>query len=57
MRKRLLVHTDEDSDEDGETFVNPVAKTDTEATKYVPPQLSLDLGAINGSTVSDKDIN
>lgn len=57
MRKRLLVHTDEDSDDDGETFINPVAKDDTEATKYVPPSLTLDVNAINNSSVSGRDID
>lgn len=47
MKRRLLVHADEDSDSDGESYTNPVAKSDTEKMKYVPP--SLDLGAINDS--------
>ena len=47
------MNVDEDSDEDGETFTNPVAKNDTEANKYVPP--SLNIGAINESQVHDID--
>ena len=45
LKKRLILHTDEDTDEEGETVINPVAKKDTEKTKYIPPQL--DIGAIN----------
>ena len=41
------MHTDEDTDEEGETTINPVAKKDTEKNKYVPP--SIDLNAINAS--------
>lgn len=53
LKKRLLIHTDEDSDEDSETFVNPVAKNDTEAKKYVPPPLNI--AAINDSVTNDID--
>ncbi len=53
MRRRLLVHADEDSDEDGDSYTNPVALNDTEKKKYVPP--SLDLAAINDSQVRDLD--
>lgn len=31
------MHTDEDTDEEGETTINPVAKKDTEKNKYIPP--------------------
>ena len=41
------MHTDEDTDEEGETTINPVAKKDTEKNKYMPP--ALDLNAINAS--------
>ena len=54
MSKRLLLHEDEDSDEDGNTITNPVAKPDTEATKYQPPNLNL--GAINDSGTHDIDV-
>ena len=47
LKKRLLLHTDEDSDSSGEETTNPVALGDTEAGKYVPP--SLPLAAINDS--------
>ena len=53
LKKRLLVHEDEDSDSDGEEYTNPVAKTDTEKMKYVPP--TLNLGAINDSKVMNLD--
>ena len=46
MKKRLILHTDEDTDEEGETVINPVAKKDTEKTKYIPPPM-LDIGSIN----------
>lgn len=49
----MILNVDEDSDSDGETFTNPVAKNDTEASKYVPP--SLNIGAINESQVHDID--
>ena len=47
LKKRLLLHTDEDSDSSGEETTNPVALQDTDAGKYVPP--SLPLAAINDS--------
>jgi len=47
LKKRLILHTDEDTDDDGEEFKNPVAKQDTEKTKYMPP--TLDIGSINNS--------
>ena len=53
LKKRLLLHTDEDSDSSGEETTNPVALQDTDAGKYVPP--SLPLGAINDSQVHDMD--
>ena len=34
MKKKLLLNEDEDSDEEGNTFTNPVALQDTEASKY-----------------------
>ena len=40
------MHTDEDTDEEGETVINPVAKKDTEKTKYIPPPM-LDINSIN----------
>jgi len=49
MKRRLLINTDEDSDEDGQRTTNPVAKNDTEALKYVPPSLNL---AINDGSSS-----
>ena len=39
LTSRLIAHTDEDSDSDGETYTNKVAKQDTEKMKYVPPQI------------------
>ena len=39
LTRRLIAHTDEDSDSDGETYTNKVAKQDTEKMKYVPPQI------------------
>jgi len=48
-----LLHTDEDSDSDGDSYTNPVAKNDTEKFKYVPP--SLDIAAINDSINFDMD--
>ena len=47
------MHADEDSDSDGEEYTNPVAKTDTESMKYVPP--TLNMNAINDSKVHDLD--
>ena len=47
------MNVDEDSDDEGQTFTNPVAKGDTEAGKYVPP--ILDITAINDSKVHDID--
>jgi len=41
LKRRLLINTDEDSDEDGETIINPVAKQDTEKMKYLPPSLAI----------------
>ena len=46
LKKRLILHTDEDTDSEGETTINPVAKQDTEKTKYIPPPV-LDIGSIN----------
>ena len=53
MKKRLILNVDEDSDSEGETFTNPVAKKDTEASKYQPPDLNI--AAINDSKVHDVD--
>ena len=53
LKKRLILNVDEDSDSEGETFTNPVAKNDTEVNKYVPP--NLDIAAINDSKVHDID--
>ena len=50
LKKRLILNTDDDSDDDGTEFTNPVALRDTERTKYIPP--SLNLNAINGSVAS-----
>lgn len=53
LKKRLLLHVDEDENSDGDSYTNPVAKQDTEKMKYVPPQLNI--GAINDSMVNDMD--
>jgi len=50
MKRRLLIATDEDSDEDGATTVNPVAMQDTEHLKYMPPTLNLALNEDDGRT-------
>ena len=47
------MHTDDDSDEDGNEFTNPVALPDTEERKYVPP--TLNMAAINDSQTMDID--
>ena len=52
MRRRLLINTDEDSDEDGAITTNPVAKQDTEKNKYVPPSLNLALNEPSSVTSS-----
>ena len=39
MKKPLLLHTDDDSDEDGNEYTNPVAKPPSEA--YKPPPINL----------------
>lgn len=54
MRTKLLLNADEDSDEDGNTFTNPVALQDTEASKYQPPDLNI--AAINDSRTHDIDV-
>ena len=41
MRKRLLSGTDDDSDEEGNEYTNPVAKA---PANYVPPPLNLNFG-------------
>ena len=56
LKKRLILHTDEDTDSEGETVINPVAKKDTEKTKYIPPPI-LDLGTINKSQGSVAEID
>ena len=48
-RRRMLINTDEDSDEEGNITTNPVAKQDTESMKYNPPPLNL---AINDGSSS-----
>ena len=48
-----MLHTDEDSDSDGDSYTNPVAKNDFEKSKYVPP--TLDMAAINDSINFDMD--
>ena len=50
----MILHADEDSDDDGNTYTNPVAKPDTEAIKYQPPNLNI--GAINDSRTHDVDV-
>ena len=54
MRTKLLLNEDEDSDEDGNTFTNPVARQDTEATKYQPPEINI--AALNDSRTHDIDV-
>ena len=54
MKKKLLLNEDEDSDEEGNTFTNPVALQDTEANKYQPPDLNI--AAINDSRTHDIDV-
>ena len=54
MRTKLLLNADEDSDEDGNTFTNPVALQDTEATKYQPPEINI--AALNDSRTHDIDV-
>ena len=39
LKKRLLLHPDEDSDEDGNEFTNPVAKAPS--LNYVPPPINM----------------
>ena len=39
MKKPLLLHTDEDSDEEGEEYTNPVAKAPS--NQYKPPPINL----------------
>ena len=39
MKKPLLLHTDDDSDEDGNEYTNPVAKAPKD--DYKPPALNL----------------
>ncbi len=53
LTRRLIAHIDEDSDSDGETYTNPVAKQDTEKMKYVPPQIIIP--SINESQRFDMD--
>ena len=50
------MHTDEDTDEEGETTINPVAKKDTEKNKYVPPP-SLDLNNVANNAINDGPMN
>lgn len=50
------MHTDEDTDEEGETTINPVAKKDTEKNKYVPPP-SLDLNNVANTAINDGPMN
>ena len=47
MKKPLLLHTDDDSDEDGNEYTNPVAKAPKD--NYVPPALNLS-GVTNEET-------
>ena len=52
MRKPLLLHTDEDSDSDGEEYTNPVAKAP--AKNYVPP--SINLSGVKDDQEETKDL-
>ena len=56
MKRRLLVATDEDSDEDGNQITNPVAKQDTEAMKYVPPTINTAINDARTSSVATSRI-
>lgn len=50
MKRRLLINTDEDSDSDGETTINPVALNDTENLKYMPPSLAINEPSASGTS-------
>jgi len=57
MKRRLLIAADEDSDEDGNTTTNPVAKADTEHMKYVPPSLAINDDRTERSSVATSRID
>jgi len=54
MKRRLLIATDEDSDEDGKTTSNPVMKQDTEHMKYVPPSLNVAINDDRSSVATSR---